>query len=78
LPSDLIFQAVKRIRTDISKSLNAQAIEHAHTKGWINDWEQTFYYDVMRKRKMTDKQKLKKEQINQKFIRNMRRPANSS
>lgn len=78
LPSDLIFQAVKRIRSDISKSLNAQAIEHAHSKGWINDWEKTFYYDVMRKRKMTQKQKLKKEQINEKFIRNMRRPSSPS
>ena len=74
LPSDLIFQAVKRIRGDITKSLNAEAIDYAHTKQWISDWEQTFYFNVMRKRKLTTKQREKKVQINQKFIINMRRP----
>jgi hypothetical protein len=42
LPSDLIFQAVKRVRKDIEKSLNAQAIEHAWEKRWINEWEYKF------------------------------------
>ena len=74
LPSDLIFQAVKRIRGDNSKSLNAEAIEYAHTKGWISEWERTFYFDIMRKRKLTEKQSTKKVQINTKFILNMRRP----
>ena len=75
LPSDLIFQAVKRIRSDNTRSLNAEAIEYAHTKGWISDWEQTFYFSIMRKRVLTVKQKTKKVQINEKFILNMRRPA---
>ena len=33
LPSDLIFQAVKRVRKDNQKSLNAEAIQHAYEKG---------------------------------------------
>src|SRR5258708_39676889 len=35
LPSDKIFQAVKRIRKDQSKSLNAEAIQHAFDRHWI-------------------------------------------
>ena len=78
LPSDLIFQAVKRIRADISKSLNAEAIDYAHGKGWISDWERTFYFNIMRKRILTAKQRTKKVQINTKFILNMRRPASGA
>ena len=73
LPSDLIFRAVKRIRSDNEKSLNAEAIDYAHTKGWISEWERTFYFDIMRKRVLTFKQRAKKVQINTKFIANMRR-----
>lgn len=73
LPSDLIFQAVKRVRTDSAKSLNAESIEHARSKGWINAWESDFYYRIMRKRKLSDRQAAKKKEINEKFILNMKR-----
>ncbi|MBJ6926973.1 hypothetical protein JG631_19165, partial [Vibrio cholerae] len=33
LPSDKIFQAIKRVRKDDQKSLNAEAIFHAYDKG---------------------------------------------
>lgn len=55
LPSDKIFQAVKRVRKDKSKSLNAAAIDHDFTKGWINNWERDFYLDIMRKRQLTER-----------------------
>ena len=77
LPSEKIFQAVKRVRKDGTKSLNAEAIAHAFSKSWITEWEQNFYFDVMRKRNLTVKQAAKKAQINEKFIRNMQRPAQS-
>jgi len=73
LPSDKIFQAVKRIRKDLDKSLNAEAIEHAHSHGWINDWERAFYYDNMRKRVLTLRQRSKKRQINELVLRRMKR-----
>ncbi|TBT59496.1 hypothetical protein D5E76_07095 [Vibrio parahaemolyticus] len=60
LPSDKIFQAIKRVRKDDEKSLNAEAISHAYDKGWVNDWEKSFYLDVMRKRKLTPNQLNKK------------------
>lgn len=73
LPSDKIFQAVKRVRKDASKSLNAEAIQHAYDRHWINDWEKEFYFDVMRKRNLSSKQVTKKLQINQNVLSKMRR-----
>jgi hypothetical protein len=48
LPSDLIFQAGKRVSADGGKSLNAEAVAHAFDKGWINAWERDFYMKIMR------------------------------
>ena len=73
LPSDLIFQAVKRVRRDIEKSLNAQAIQHAREKNWINDWEYKFSLDTMRKRKLSLNQMQTRMKVNQKMLNNMRR-----
>lgn len=73
LPSDLIFQAVKRVRADNDKSLNGESIEHAFGKGWINQWERDFYFNIMRKRNLSDKQTVTKRSINLKMMRNMRR-----
>ncbi|MCP4234851.1 MAG: Zn-dependent oligopeptidase [Aestuariibacter sp.] len=73
LPSDKIFQAIKRVRKDNEKSLNAEAIEYAYEREWINDWERDFYLDIMRKRKLTSKQLNKKTQINEKLSENMKR-----
>jgi len=74
LPSEKIFQAVKRVRADNTRSLNAEAIDHAFSKGWINAWERDFYFYVMRKRKLSPKQVVKKQKINEKFVENMQRP----
>jgi hypothetical protein len=69
LPSDKIFQAIKRVRKDITKGLNAEAVEHAHERGCINDWERGFYLDTSRKRVLSPRQKAKREQINQRVLR---------
>ncbi|ADN78387.1 hypothetical protein [Geobacter sulfurreducens] len=73
LPSDLIFQAVKRVRKDKQKSLNAEAIHHAYQKKWINEWEYKFSIDTMRKRNLTDKQMQTRMKINEKMMQNMKR-----
>jgi hypothetical protein len=73
LPSDKIFQAVKRVRKDPSKSLNGEAIGHAFQKGWLTKWEKDFYFNIMRKRNLTDRQAAKKAQINELFLQRMRR-----
>jgi hypothetical protein len=74
LPSDKIFQAVKRVRKDTSKSLNGEAIAHAFEKTWINEWERDFYLRIMRKRVLSSKQSEKKIQINEKIAMRMQRP----
>lgn len=73
LPSDKIFQAVKRVRKDNEKSLNAESIQYAYDKKWINEWERDFYLGIMRKRNLSTKQLSKKIQINEKLARNMKR-----
>jgi hypothetical protein len=73
LPSDRIFQAVKRIRKDLVKSLNAEAVEHARERRWITQWERDFYMGIMRKKNLSPKQAAKKSQINEKVLRNMQR-----
>ncbi|NTU49708.1 MAG: hypothetical protein HGA87_02225 [Desulfobulbaceae bacterium] len=75
LPSDKIFQAVKRVRKDKKKSLNAETITHAFDRKWINEWERDFYLDIMRKRSLTDKQAQKKLQVNERVLIGMRRNA---
>ncbi len=77
LPSDLIFQAVKRIQDDIDRAINAETIDHAHSKGWINDWERKFYLDTWRKRKLSGAQKTKRCQINSKVLGNIIRCSSS-
>lgn len=73
LPSDRIFQAMKRVKSDPGKSLNAESLSHAREKGWINGWEYDFYMNVMSKRKLSSAQKKHKEEINSKFLLRMRR-----
>lgn len=76
LPSDLIFQAVKRVRKDISKALNAEAIQHAFDKGWINKWEYDFSLNTMRKKVLSAKQHETRVNINNKVMANMKRQKN--
>ena len=68
LPSNKIFQALKRVAKDIEKSLNVETIEIAMNRGWINDWEKNFYQQIMRNRKLTPKQIYKKMKINKKIL----------
>jgi len=73
LPSDKIFQAVKRIRKDQSKSLNAEAVQHAFDRHWITEWESIFYFGIMHKHKLSPKQAAKKNEINQLVLARMKR-----
>ncbi|HDR9237765.1 TPA: hypothetical protein QDB43_001468 [Burkholderia vietnamiensis] len=71
LPSDRIFQAVKRIESDVERAINAETIRHAYEKGWINEWERKFYMDTWRKRKLSGAQHMKRVQINEKVLANI-------
>jgi hypothetical protein len=66
--SDLIFQALKRVRKDISKSLNADAAAFFRERGAVNDWEYEFLQDTQRKRDLSDRQMATRIAINQKVL----------
>lgn len=68
LPSDNIFQAIKRITKDEEKSLNLETIKYAHNKNWISDKDFNFYSDIYRKRYLTSKQLNWKVKINQRVL----------
>jgi hypothetical protein len=68
IESDLIFQGLRRIQEDISKGLNAAATLYAFEKKWINGWEKDFSLDTNKKRKLSDKQQAKREQINRRIL----------
>lgn len=66
--SDLIFTALKRIRKDIGKSLNTDAIAFFHQRQLLTDWEYEFLQDTMRKRVLTSRQAEQRERINRKVL----------
>ena len=53
LRSDKVFDAIKRVTADETRALNVEAIEHAFAKGWINEWERSFYLDTWRLRALS-------------------------
>lgn len=73
LPSDLIFQAVKRTRKNNQKSLITEAIKYAYEKGWINEWEYNFSVDTLRKTKLSTKKLITHMKVNEKMLDNMGR-----
>jgi hypothetical protein len=68
LPSDKIFEAFKRVRKDESRALNAETIEHAFSRGWINEWERKFCFSTIRKRALSGRQQNKRIEINRKIV----------
>lgn len=68
LPSDKIFQAIKRIKNDAERALNAEAVDYFHSKGILDIWEYNFYFDTLRKRNLSDKQLIARVKINKKVL----------
>jgi hypothetical protein len=69
--SDLIFSALDRVRRDLTTALNREALRFGFDQGWINSWELDFYMDTCRKRKMSDRQLIKRMEINELFVKYM-------
>jgi hypothetical protein len=65
LPTDNLFQALRRIEKNTAAALNEEMILHAHAHGWINDWEKMFYLDTIRERKLSPRQRAIRVQINE-------------
>lgn len=68
LRSDLIFAAIKRIRKDLDKTLNADAIAFFYERGVINNWEHNFCQNTMRLRNLTFNQLKTRHGVNSKVL----------
>ena len=66
--SDLIFEALKRIRKDKAKSLNADAISFFRQRGLFTDWEYKFLQDTMSRRNLSDAQLSIRKKTNEKVL----------
>jgi hypothetical protein len=66
--SDLIFSALKRIRKDITKALNEDAIAFFHRANIINRWEYGFLQDTKKKRNLSAAQMRTRIGLNQRII----------
>lgn len=66
--SDKLFTSYKKVSKNSSASFNPEVINLAHRAHLINDWENTFYIDIWRKKSLTPKQEEKKEQVNAKIL----------
>jgi hypothetical protein len=66
--SDLIFTAIKRIRKDISKSLNADAVAFFKQRGAPTEWEYGFLQNTLKKRSLSLAQLATRKNINEKIL----------
>ncbi len=73
LRSDLIFTGVKRIRTDINKSLNSDSTVFFYEQGIINKWEYDFQNNTHSKRILSGKQMETRKNINMKVLNYIQR-----
>ena len=66
--SDLIFTAIKRVRKDVEKALNADAVAYFRQKGVLTDWEYGFLQNTLRKRVLSAAQLDQRVRINRKIL----------
>lgn len=71
LPSDKIFQAIKRIKRDVGRAINAETIDHFYSKGILTRWEYNFSFNTLRKRILSPKQLESRIKINNKILQRM-------
>ena len=73
--TDKIFDAVHKIKADITASANNELLLHARKRRVLTDKEFNFYSDIWRKRKLSDKQQRWKLDLNRKIIESVSRRA---
>jgi hypothetical protein len=71
--SDPIFAAIRRIRKDDTKSLNADAIVFFYERKLLTEWEYDFLQDTRAKRNLSLKQMAIRQRINDKVLAAIRK-----
>lgn len=64
-----LFEGLKRIKKNIHANPNLALIEYANDKGYLYDKEYDFLVDTMKKRNLSEKQRLWKEKINNRILK---------
>ena len=74
IQTDLIFDAVKRIERDPTRSVNLRTLNQAIRESWITEWEYNFYKQIHREqfRKLSPKRAAIKIEVNHKILRRIR------
>lgn len=67
-----IFQALKRVEADATRSLGKVALKYAVSQHIFNAWEIGFYSNTVSKRRLSHKQQAKREALNNKFVNRLR------
>lgn len=65
---DKLFSAIRRVEKDAEKALNPDVVDYAHGRGWLNDWERSFYLDTWRKKSPTKAQMRTRLQLNRRVL----------
>lgn len=68
LPSGDLFAALKRVARNPAAALGPAAVGHAFDRGWINEWERSFCLNTARKRKLSERQRAKRVEINHRVL----------
>ena len=68
LPSDIIFQGIKRIQHNIEKAPNSALVSYANNHHWLSEWELQFLQSIGRKTKLSERQMACRIKINEKLL----------
>ena len=75
LESGKVFRGIRRVSEDRGKSANQEMIDLASERGCLSAWERKFLADTMRKRRLSEKQKMKRAEINATILNCLGQPA---
>jgi hypothetical protein len=73
IQSTKVFNGIKRIQDDISKSVTVEALVTAKERGFISARDESFYLSVRLKRSLSGKQESWKIDINNRILAGLRR-----
>lgn len=71
LSSDKLFAAIKRVKANIEMPFNAEVIEYAFKKGYMDEKERIFYIETWRKRTLSPKQIGWRASINRRVLKSL-------
>ena len=75
LESQKVFGGLRRVSENHGKAANQEMIDLASERGCLSAWERKFLADTMRKRRLSEKQKMKRAEINATILNCLGQPA---